>query len=165
MPDHVVELLDVSEGMTVVDLGAGGGYFACRLSRDAGSRGKVIATEVNPRAIRMLRKRVKREQLANVAVVRAPANEVGVAARSADRILVVNVWHHLPNRKRYAARLARTLAPGGKLVIVDFPRVGRDPHGIAPERVLAELAAGGLEGALVAEELRNQYVIVASPRG
>jgi predicted methyltransferase len=164
-PDHVVALMELSEAMTVVDLGSGNGYFLCRLSRAVGVRGRVVATEIGKKLVRALKKRVASEQLPNVDVLQAPANDVGVAPGTADRILLVNVWHHLPNRKRYATRVARALSPGGKVVIVDFMPAGRrGTHGIMPERVIAELAAGGIDGTLVADDLPEQYVIVGSRR-
>lgn len=101
----------------------------------------MIATEVDKNLVRELNKRVAREQLSNVEVVLAPSNDVGIASGSADRILVVDVWHHIIDRKRYASRIARALAPGGKIVVVDFKPL-RNGHGVAPERVLAELSAG-----------------------
>jgi predicted methyltransferase len=164
-PDHVVALAELSAAMTVVDLGSGSGYLLCRLSRAVGAAGRVVATEIGQPLIRRLKQRVAREQLSNVEVIRAPANDVGVAPGTADRILLVNVWHHLPNRARYARRVARALAPGGKIVIVDFePGTRGSAHGIAPARVLAELAAGGIEGTVVPEDLANQYVIVGAVR-
>jgi SAM-dependent methyltransferase len=164
-PDHVVQLLDLSEAMTVVDLGSGSGYFLCRLSRAVGPHGHVVATEVDKRLVRELEQRVAREQLSNVGVILAAANDVGIAPGTADRILLVNVWHHLPDRKRYAARIARALAPTGKVVIVDFTPAGRaSGHGILPQRVLAELAAGGIAATLIAERLTDQYIIIGSVR-
>ena len=159
-PDHVVQLAGLGDAMTVVDLGSGSGYFLCWLSRAVGPHGHVIATEVDKALVRDLHKRVEREKLSNVEVLLAPANDVGIAARTADRILLVNVWHHLPDRKHYAARVARALSPGGKVVVIDFKP--RGDHGIAPERVLAELTAGGIDGALVTEDLPDQYVIIGT---
>jgi predicted methyltransferase len=160
-PEHVLQLVELADAMTVVDLGSGDGYFLCRLAHAVGPRGRVVATELGKRRLDRLEQRVAREQLANVEVVAAPVDDVGVPAGSADRILLVNVWHHLRKRERYAARIARALAPGGKVIVVDFPRGrGRGKHGIAPERVLAELAAGGFDAELVPDELTGQYVII-----
>jgi SAM-dependent methyltransferase len=106
-PDHVVQLVELSDAMTVVDLGSGDGYFLCRLSPAVGARGRVIATEVSKPLVRALEKRVAHEQLANVEVVHAPITDVGIAAASADRILLVKVWHHMRDRKRDAARISR----------------------------------------------------------
>ena len=159
----MVQLVDIAPAMTVVDLGSGSGYFLCRLSRAVGPRGHVVATDIVAAIVDKLRKRVEQEQLGNVEVIRAPTDDVGIAPGTADRILIVDVWHHLPDRKRYAKRLARALAAGGKVIVVDFKPNGGG-HGIMPERVLAELAAGGFEAALVAEQLTDQYVIVGSVR-
>jgi len=163
----VVQLAALSDGMTVVDLGSGDGYFLCRLSRAVGTRGHVVATEVDKQLVSELNKRVAREHLSNAEVILAPPNDVGIALGTADRILLVKVWHHLPDRKHYAARVARALSPGGKVVVVDFKPGGRhgSGHGITPERVLAELEAGGIDGALVPEDLPDQYVIVGTVRG
>lgn len=165
-PDDVVQMAALSDAMTVVDLGSGSGYFLCRLSRAVGPRGHVIATEVDRQLVRDLGKRIAREHLDNVEVVLAPTSDVGIAPGTADRILLVNVWHHLSDRKRYAARIVRALSPGGKVVVVDFKPGGRHGagHGIAPQRVLDELAAGGIDGALVPEDLPDQYVIVGTAR-
>lgn len=161
-PDHVLQLVELSDGMTVVDLGSGEGYFLCRLSRAVGPRGRVVATEIEEELVRDLGKRVARERLSNVDVVRAPTDDVGIAPGTADRILLVNVWHHIADRRRYAARVAAALKPGGKIVVIDFERSGRSGHGIAPRRVIAELAAGGITGALVAEDLAHQYVVIGT---
>ena len=163
-PAHVLRLVELADAMTIVDLGSGDGYFLCHLSRAVGPRGRVIATERGKRRLQRLEERVAREHLTNVEVVAAPTDDVGIAAGSADRILLVNVWHHLRKRQRYATRIARALAPGGKVIVVDFPPGrGRGTHGIKPERVVAELAAGGLDAAVVPDELTGQYVVTGTP--
>jgi arsenite methyltransferase len=158
-----MQLAEITESMTVVDLGSGSGYFLCWLSRAVGERGHVVATEVDKALVRALKKRVENEHLPNVEVVLAPTTDVGVAPATADRILLVNVWHHIANRPRYAARVARALSPGGKVVIVDFkPGARPGGHGIQPERVLTELAAGGIDATVVDDELTDQFVIIGS---
>jgi hypothetical protein len=50
-PDEVVSALGLTGGETVIDLGAGSGYFAFRLA-EALPRGKVIAADIEPEMIR-----------------------------------------------------------------------------------------------------------------
>jgi predicted methyltransferase len=99
-----------------------------------------------------------------VTAVQAPADDVGVAAGSADRALIVDVWHHIHQREQYAARLARALKPGGMVVIVDFTLESRRgpprEHRLAPDTVMAELRAGGFTVELASESLPDQYVVI-----
>jgi ubiquinone/menaquinone biosynthesis C-methylase UbiE len=148
----------------VVDLGAGTGYFLSRLSRAVGPTGQVVATDIEPDLVRYMNERAAREKLGNVRAVAAPTDDVGVAAGSADRILIVDVWHHVGDRERYAARMARALKPGGVVAIVDFTlETKRGPsvhHRLTPEAVMAELRAGGLQAELARETLPDQYVVL-----
>lgn len=163
-PDEVVALCQLAPGMTVVDIGAGTGYFLERLSRAVGPAGRVVATDIEPDMVRYLSERAARDKLGNVTAVRAPADDVGVEPATADRALVVNVWHHLADRERYAARLARALRPGGMVVVVDFTLESRRgpprDHRLAPETIMAELRAGGFTAELATETLPDQYVVL-----
>jgi ubiquinone/menaquinone biosynthesis C-methylase UbiE len=167
-PDEVVALMELAPGMTVVDLGAGTGYFISRLSRAVGPGGAVIATDIEADMVRYMTERAAREKLGNVKAIAAPADDVGVAAGSADRILIVNVWHHIADRERYAARMAAALKTGGAVIIVDYTLDSRRgpsrEHRLAPEQVMAELKAGGLTAELATESLPDQYVLIARRR-
>lgn len=163
-PDEVVALLQLSPGMRVLDLGAGTGYFLSRLSSAVGPSGSVVATDIEPDMVRYMNERAAREGLANVRAVAAPPDDVGVPAGSVDRILIVDVWHHVGEREKYAARMARALRPDGLVAIVDFTLdARRGPparHRLAPEKVMAELRAGGFQVELATESLPDQYVVL-----
>lgn len=167
-PDEVVSLLALAPGMRVVDLGAGTGYFLSRLSSAVGPSGSVVATDIEPDMVRYMNERAAREGMANVRAVAAPADDVGVPPGSVDRILIVDVWHHVGDREKYAARMARALRPDGVVAIVDFTLdARRGPpahHRLAPEKVMAELRAGGFTAELAAESLPDQYVVLGRLR-
>ena len=163
-PAEVVEMLAVEPGMTLVDLGAGTGYFLSYLSRAAGDRGRVLALDPEPDMIRFMRERAERESLTNVEPKRIPFDDPELEPASVDRVLIVNTWHHIQDRAVYAEKLRAALKPGGGVYIVDFTR--DSPSGppvserLTPEQVIAELAGGGLEAAAVDEDLPRQYVVV-----
>jgi ubiquinone/menaquinone biosynthesis C-methylase UbiE len=162
-PDDVIAALALEPTMTVADVGAGTGYFAVRLAR-ALPRGHVIATDIEPDMVRYLGERAQREQLANVRAQLAGPADPMLAPASVDRVLVVDVWHHVADRKRYAAGLARALRPGGFVAIVDFTaEATRGPpreHRLAPESVIADLHDAGLDASLSATALPEQYIVV-----
>jgi SAM-dependent methyltransferase len=160
-PDRVIASLALDRTMTVADIGAGTGYFAVRL---APLVAEVIATDVEPDMVRYLAERAQREGLANLRAVATPPDDPQLAAGSCDRILVVDVWHHLGDRRAYAAKLAAALAPDGILAVVDYQLdATRGPppaHRLGADAIVADLDAAGLT-ASVALELPEQYVIHA----
>ena len=96
-PADVVTAMKIVPGMTVADVGAGTGYFTVRLARVV-PRGWVIATDIEPDMVRYLTERAQREQLPNVKAVLAGATDPKLEPGSVDRVLVVDVWHHLDDR-------------------------------------------------------------------
>jgi len=167
MPDKVVAALALAPEMTVADVGAGTGYFTVRLAR-AVPQGTVLATDIEPDMIRYLNERAAREHLPNVRAVLGTADDPNLAPASVDRILVVDVWHHISERPAYAKRLASSLRPGGELAIVDFK--AESEHGppkdmrLAPEAIIADLRAAGLAAALDPTALPEQYIVVGRAR-
>lgn len=166
-PDAVIGALALTPAMTIADIGAGTGYFAMRLAR-AVPEGRVIATDVEPDMIRYLEERATREGLTNVKAVLTPPTDPQLADASLDRILVVDVWHHLGDRVGYAKALARALKPGGSIAIVDFKLEAKHgppaKHRLAPEAIVADLAAAGLTVGVSTVDLPEQYIVIAKTR-
>ncbi len=169
-PGEVVSLMDVGEGMTVVDLGAGTGYFLGHLAAAVGPQGEVVGLDVEPSMIEFVRQRAEREGWSNVTARVIPADDPELDAQSVDRILVVNTWHHLGDRPAYAARLAAALRPGGEIFVVDYEP--DSPHGpprqfkLPAAQIVAELEQrGALSAELIDETLPQQFVVRARLRG
>jgi ubiquinone/menaquinone biosynthesis C-methylase UbiE len=166
-PDDVLRALELEPGMAVADVGAGTGYFAVRLAR-ALPQGEVLATDLEPNMVRFLTERARREQLPNLRAIQATPTASGLGAESVHRILVVHVWHHLPNRSEYARGLATALRPEGRIFVVDFsPAAHRGPPAslrVAPETVVAELESAGLSARISPVPLPDQYIVEARRR-
>ncbi len=56
-PAVLVAALGLSQGQTVAEVGAGGGYLTLHLARAVGPQGRVVATDVDAGALAALRKR------------------------------------------------------------------------------------------------------------
>ncbi len=166
-PDAVIAALELSPAMTVADVGAGTGYFTVRLAR-AVPQGRVIATDIEPDMVRYLTERATKEQLANVHAQLSGAKDPKLDPASVDRILIVDVWHHVEDRVAYAKGLAAALKPGGKVAIVDFTmESAHGPpkhHRLLPDAIIADLRAAGLDAALSPTKLPDQYIVVGTKR-
>jgi predicted methyltransferase len=167
-PGQVVEIVKVSPGMTVADVGAGTGYFSVHLARAVGPEGRVLAVDVEPDMVRWLGDRARRERLEQVEAVLAAADDPRLPAGKVDRILVVDTWHHVEGRPAYAKRLAAALAPGGTVTVVDFRKDA--PHGPPPAarvteaEVIRDLEEGGLSASVVDAGLPYQFVVQGRTR-
>jgi ubiquinone/menaquinone biosynthesis C-methylase UbiE len=163
-PAEVVELTEIDPGMTVADLGAGTGYFVPHLSRAVGAGGRVLALDVEADMVRYLGERIARERLENAVARQVPFDDPQLPDGEVQRVLVVDTWHHLSDRPAYVRKLARGLAPGGRVVVVDFTlesKLGPPvQHRLRPEQVADDLRAGGLEPRILDESLPEQYVVV-----
>ncbi|MDQ3064244.1 MAG: class I SAM-dependent methyltransferase, partial [Acidobacteriota bacterium] len=67
--DRVMDILKISEGKSVADLGAGSGWFTVRAAKKVGEKGKVFAVEINQEYIDYIGNRARRENFSNIQTV------------------------------------------------------------------------------------------------
>ncbi len=163
-PDTLLGWLDVKPGMTVCDVGAGPGYFTLRLAQRVGPAGRVFAVDVEPEMLAALATRLASQKLTNVTPVLALPHHPLLPAAACDVVLVVDTYHHFPDRVAYLKTLAASLKKGGALWMVDFHvkplPVGPPPdHKLAPEVVEREAAAAGFKVVDRKDALPYQYVL------
>ena len=163
-PDAVLTAMELAPTMAVADVGAGTGYFAVRLAR-AVPEGSVVGADIEADMVRHLNERAQREHLDILRATVATSTSAGLDADSADRILIVNVWHHIDDRVAYARDLAKALRPGGRLFIVDFAATAtRGPPPamrLAPQTIVDELVSAGLTATLMDVSLPEQFIVEA----
>ncbi|MBI5069751.1 MAG: methyltransferase domain-containing protein [Deltaproteobacteria bacterium] len=168
-PDEVVAALGLRPGDTVGEVGAGSGYFTLRLARAVGPEGRVLAAEVSTEIMAVLRSRLAEAQAGNVEPLLAQPEAPPFPARSCQRILIVNTFHHFPDGAAYLRALSACLAPGGRIANVDFHErelpVGPPPElKISREEFLEVARQAGL--VLVEERafLPHQYFVLLRKR-
>ena len=129
MPDRVIAALKLAEDASVADIGAGTGYFSVRLAKVV-PRGTVYAVDVEPKMLEHIRKRAAGSALTNLMVVQGDSVSPRLP-KAVDLALVVDTYHHIPNRVEYFKRLTTELTAGGRVAIVDFRKDA--PEGPPPE--------------------------------
>jgi len=169
-PSQVVAKLALKPGMAIADVGAGTGYFMPHLSRTVGKTGRVVAVDIEPSMVRYMLERAERDGHANVTVRLAATEDPLLAKASLDRIIVVDTWHHIPERVAYAKKLVAALVPGGQVHVVDFkPTSDKGPpakHKLPAETVKGELEAAGLTVEVDDTALPEQYIAIGTkPKG
>ena len=147
MPDRVIAELGLKPGQTVADIGAGTGYFTVRLAKSAAAP-KVYAIDVEATMVEYVRNRATGESLKNVVTVKAGADRTNLP-EPVDVVLIVDTYHHIPNRLAYFTALKALMKPGARLAIVDFKKdaPGGPPveFRFTPDQITAELAQAGFK--------------------
>jgi SAM-dependent methyltransferase len=138
----VMDLADIAERMSIADLGAGEGYYTVRLAQRVGSKGRVLAQDIDPDALRNLGLRIERERLDNVSIKLGGEDDPRLPANSFDRVMLVHMYHEVGEPYAFLSRLRPSLRKGGRVVVVDVDR-STDQHGIPPDLLFCEFAAVG----------------------
>lgn len=118
-PEGVVRRMHLSKQDTVVDLGAGIGYFAFPISKRVEA---VVAVDIEPKMIEILNRRSKDRHVANLKAVRAEAASTPIDSGFADHVLAAFIYHEVPDRIALLKEAARILKDRGRLTIVDFQK-------------------------------------------
>jgi ubiquinone/menaquinone biosynthesis C-methylase UbiE len=110
--------MGVQPGMTVADVGTGIGFMLPYLSEAVGASGKVLAEDIFDDFLAKARGRAT--GLANVSFIKGKEDDPMLPENAADRILVLDVYHHFDYPEKMLAAFHKSLRPGGKLVVVEF---------------------------------------------
>jgi cyclopropane fatty-acyl-phospholipid synthase-like methyltransferase len=142
-PERIVATLRLDPKMTVADIGAGTGYLSMRLAKQAG---KVIASDIEASMVAYLKERAAKLGLKNVTAVQASETSANLPEK-VDLIVLLNTYHHIPNREVYFKQLASSLKKGGRLAVIDWRPGGKmgppEEFRFTPEKLAGELAKAG----------------------
>ena len=120
-PYQVMQLLGVNAGQTLLDVGAGGGWFTRVLSAATGPSGKVIA-QFGPRALQRENGKEQKDLVAPLGNTEAFFGNVSeIPPNSIDAAVTALNMHHM-NAERagpYLKEIFAALKPGGRAAIID----------------------------------------------
>ncbi len=112
----------VREGMVVLEPGCGMGFFTLPLARMVGPRGRVVAVEIQPRMLAVLKRRAQRAGLLERIELRhAEAGKLGLTglAGKVDLAAALHMVHEVPDQGSFIAQVGEALKPGAKLLIIE----------------------------------------------
>lgn len=164
-PDRMLDALKLRPGMTVADVGAGVGYTSVKIARRVGTKGTVLASDVQPEMLRMLRENTANLGVTNVRPVLCTATDPKLPEAAVDLILMVDVYHELSAPEAALKGFRKALKPDGRLVLVEFraedPEVPIKPeHKMTVAQARKELEANGFTFKESLEFLPWQHVII-----
>lgn len=145
MPEKVLDALGDLQGKSIMDIGAGSGYFSVKLSKRVG---QVIAADVSKEFQEFLKKRIEKENITNISLRLLPFDSPELKDGEVDMVFMSNTYHHIDHRPRYFSLVKKGIKSGGSLVIIDYVKsdipVGPPTeHKVSMDQIIAELKKAG----------------------
>ncbi len=167
--EELVNELEIKPGQVVADIGAGTGYFTRRLAPQVGAAGRVLAVDIQPQMLALLRNNMAWLGITNVVTIQGTAISASLPANAVDLVLMVDVYHEFDFPYEMMRGICDGLRPGGRVVFVEYraedPAVPIKPvHKMTEAQVKKEMALMPLEWVETKRNLPWQHVIVFRKR-
>ena len=167
-PQQVMDAFELKPGMKVADVGCGSGYFTIKIAGEIGPEGKIWAIDAWQEMLDYLDRRLQIEGFENVELVKVERDDPMIPKDGADLILMVDVYHYIKERVAYGEKLLEGLAPGGRLIVLDYiPKsLEERPWGPPPSQhmseadLTADLEQAGFKKVKQHDFLPEQYFVI-----
>ncbi len=168
----IMKALAFRPGERVADIGAGSGYFTFPVAAAVGPTGVVWAIDISPEMLAHLDMRVKARKVENVKLRKVTSDDPQIPTGSVDTILMIDTIHYVKDRAAYAKKLLPALAPGGRVVVIDYiPKsMAERPWGPPPEQQFPreqldrEMIAAGFKVSAAYDFLPEQFFVIYGVR-
>ncbi len=169
--DQLLAALKVAPGARVADLGCGTGFHARRLAKQVGPTGVVWCVDLQPEMLVEAEARAAAEGLGNLRTVQGETDRVPLPAGSVDLVLMVDVYHELSEPGAVQRSIRDSLAPGGRVALVEFRLEGqtarhiKTEHRMSADQAIREWTDAGFTLLERVDSLPTQHLLVFGPAG
>ncbi len=159
-PPQTILMPHVKEGMTVLDIGCGMGFFSIPLAQMVGKKGKVICVDMQEKMLRGLKRRAEKEGVsARIESRLCSQQTLGLRdlAEKIDFALAFAVVHEVPDPPSFFAELSAAMIPSGSVLL-------SEPRGhVSPEEFSLTVSIARQHGFAIIEEpkiFRSRSVVL-----
>lgn len=150
--EHLITLVRLRPGQTVLDLGTGTGSLAIECVDKVGPTGKITAVDISPEMLTRARARVTGQSITNINFLVGRGEEIPVPDSSHDAIAASLSMMYVIDRATTAREIARVLRPGACFVAsvwdgpekCDIVRFQQIAGSFAPEPPVKGVGPGAL---------------------
>jgi ubiquinone/menaquinone biosynthesis C-methylase UbiE len=140
--NRVMDILAISPGKAVADIGAGSGWFTMLAAQRVTGTGTVYAVDINREAIDYIKARAAKEHRDNVKTILSQPDDPELPVNSVDSILLLKTYHEVAHPVTLLRNLRTSLRPGAHIGVIDRTGDGAD-HGVQKDVVLREAKQAG----------------------
>ena len=117
--DRLIDLLKISPGSRVADVGCHEGYMTFKLAREVGSTGLVYAVDVESVKLEKLEKSVAENNLEQIKVVKGQNDNPNLPVNILDAVIILDTYHEMDEHDDMLRHIRAALKKGGRLLICE----------------------------------------------
>jgi ubiquinone/menaquinone biosynthesis C-methylase UbiE len=164
-PDVLVRALKIKPGMIVADIGAGSGYFSFRMAPRVGTKGKILAVDIQPEMLAIVNERSRINRVKNVETVLGKTDDTCLKPDSVDLILLVDVYHEFDKPFEMTTSMVKSLKKGGRVVFVEYRKEDRrvpikEVHKMSQAQLLKEMTLFPVKWVETNPSLPWQHIVI-----
>jgi ubiquinone/menaquinone biosynthesis C-methylase UbiE len=109
----------VKEGMTVLDIGCGPGFFSIALARMVGAKGRVVSADLQDGMLQKLRDKIRGTELEErIHLVKCESDKISVS-EEIDFGLAFWMVHEVPKKESFFKQLKAVLSEQARVLVVE----------------------------------------------
>ncbi len=166
-PEKVMDAAGIKSGMIIGEVGAGRGRFTMHLARRVGTKGKILANDIDADGLAYLRERCQKAGITNVEIILGEVDDPHFPEGDLDMVFMFCTYHFFDHPINMLKKLLPALKTGGTIVLVE-PDPIRGPygadHGISPERMRRDAAQAGFEVVRIEDFLPEDLIFILKIR-
>ena len=169
-PRELLAAIGLKVGQTVADIGSGPGFMTPYFIEIIGPTGKVYAEDIQQDFLDQVEAKIKEHGWTNVETILGGQVDPKLPPGEIDLAFILDAYHHFEKPGDTLANIRDSLAPGGRLAVIDFYRSRPHPT-MSKERLeghiredrdgfAAEIEKAGFTLVRHFDHLPHQYVLL-----
>jgi ubiquinone/menaquinone biosynthesis C-methylase UbiE len=124
-PYAIQKEIGVSNGMTVIDVGCGPGFYTIPAAKLVGINGKVYALDMYKKVQTIIKNKMNIENLKNIDIIIGSADNTGIEDDNVDLEIMFGFIHNLAGINEIIREMNRILKLNGILAVQKTPAVSK----------------------------------------
>lgn len=169
-PYKVIKVMGVQPGDVVADIGCGSGFYARKLAKVVGEKGKVYGVDIQPEMIEILKEKCAEEGIENIIPILSEATDPLLEPGTIDWMILADVYHEFQQPEPMLTKMRAALSENGKICLLEYRLLGdsakhiKVDHRMSVPQVLKEWQAANFELVDLQEFLPHQHLFIFQKR-
>lgn len=117
--DQLIDLLNISEGSVVADVGSHEGYMTFKLAKSVGPKGMVYAVDLEQAKLIKLQKRAEENRITQIRVVKGLPDDPKLPDNTIDAVIILDTYHEMDEHQQILQHIKASLKVGGRLLLCE----------------------------------------------